>query len=128
MQFYPGESLNGDPSNYWAPNAACVRGLLDAAGFETTAEDVAGPRGIFHARRVVDPTAIYYRRLEKTTVEQAEGSDAGARAYIRSLESEVERKETQLAAALADKREAPAAVRSRGGGIVHRAVRVLRGR
>jgi tRNA (mo5U34)-methyltransferase len=73
MQFYPGDTLNGDPSNYWAPNAACVRGMLGAAGFETKAEDVAGSRGIFHARRIVDPTAVYYRRLEKTTVEQAAG-------------------------------------------------------
>ena len=71
MQFYPGDSLNGDASNYWAPNAACVGGLLDAAGFATTAEDVGGPRGIFHARRIVDPAAVYHRRLEKTTVEQA---------------------------------------------------------
>jgi tRNA (mo5U34)-methyltransferase len=128
MQFYPGDSLNGDHSNYWAPNAACMRGMLDAAGFETTAEDVAGSRGIFHARRVVDPTAVYYRRLAKTTVPQAESSDDGARAYIHSLEAEVERKEAQLAAALADRRAAPGAARSRGGGIVRRAVRALRGR
>jgi tRNA (mo5U34)-methyltransferase len=73
MQFYPGDALNGDHSNYWAPNAACLRGLLDAAGFRPTAEDVAGQRGIFHARRIVDPTAVYHRRLEKTTVEQAGG-------------------------------------------------------
>jgi hypothetical protein len=128
MQFYPGDSLNGDHSNYWAPNAACMRGMLDAAGFETTAEDVAGSRGIFHARRIVDPTAVYYRRLAKTTVPQAESSDDGARAYIHSLEAEVERKEAQLAATLADRRAAPGAARSRGGGIVRRAARALRGR
>jgi tRNA (mo5U34)-methyltransferase len=129
MQFYPGDTLNGDHSNYWAPNAACVRGMLDAAGFETTAEDVAGSRGIFHARRIVDPTAVYYRRLAKTTVPQAESSDDGARAYIHSLETEVERKEAQLAAALADNRDAAGAARPRGGGgIVRRAARALRGR
>jgi hypothetical protein len=103
--------------------------MLDAAGFETTAEDVAGSRGIFHARRIVDPTAVYYRRLAKTTVPQAESSDDGARAYIHSLETEVERKEAQLAAALADNRDAAGAARPRGGGgIVRRAARALRGR
>jgi hypothetical protein len=102
--------------------------MLEAAGFAATAEDVAGPRGIFHARRIADPTAVYYRRLAKTTVQQAESSDDGARARIRSLEAEVERKEAQLAAALAPERDAPAAVPSRGRGIVGRAARALRGR
>jgi len=71
MQFYPGDTLNGDHSNYWAPNAACVRGLLRDAGFAATAEDVSGARGIFSARRTLDPTVAYHRRLEKTTVAQA---------------------------------------------------------
>jgi septal ring factor EnvC (AmiA/AmiB activator) len=71
MQFYPGDALNGDNSNYWAPNAACVRGLLSDAGFTATAQDVSGSRGIFLARRTLDPTLAYHRRLEKTTFAQA---------------------------------------------------------
>ena len=116
MQFYPGDSLNGDASNYWAPNAACVRGLFDAAGFATTAEDVGGPRGIFHARRIVDPAAVYHRRLEKTTVEQAgraatpapppdadgtHGGEAGERLEVElaSVRQHLNRSETELAGA-----------------------------
>jgi tRNA (mo5U34)-methyltransferase len=79
MQFYPEDSLNGDHSNYWAPNSACTRGMLRAAGFAVTSEAVGGARGIFHARQTIDDTAIYHRRLEKTTVEQAGGGPAPAR-------------------------------------------------
>ena len=71
MQFYPEDSRNGDRSNYWAPNAACARGLLRAAGFDVDAATVTGARGIFHARQMTDPLGMYHRRLEKTTVEQA---------------------------------------------------------
>jgi tRNA (mo5U34)-methyltransferase len=31
--FYPGRELNGDPTNWWAPNEAAVHGLLKTAGF-----------------------------------------------------------------------------------------------
>ena len=164
MQFYPEDALNGDHSNYWAPNAACTRGMLRAAGFSVTNEAVAGQRGIFHAHQTVDDTAIYHRRLEKTTVEQAGGgaaadrpdepmsesrleralasarqhvsrSDAelaGAREYIRSLETEVARKEAALAAALEQRAGEPAVAPPAGGeGLrsrVRRAADDLRGR
>ena len=76
MQFYPGDALNGDHSNYWAPNAACMRGLLSTAGFAVADEAVAGSRGIFHARQMFDPTTVYHRRLEKTTPGEALGDPA----------------------------------------------------
>ncbi|MEO0796929.1 MAG: DUF1698 domain-containing protein [Verrucomicrobiota bacterium] len=31
--FYPGKECNGDPTNWWGPNPACVIGMLKAAGF-----------------------------------------------------------------------------------------------
>jgi tRNA (mo5U34)-methyltransferase len=33
MVFYPGGELNGDPSNWWGPNEACVVSLLRHFGF-----------------------------------------------------------------------------------------------
>lgn len=114
MQFYPGDSLNGDASNYWAPNAACVRGLLRDAGFATTAEDVSGARGIFLARRTLDATVAYQRRLEKTTVAQARppeapepsaagraapAGDAAAELELGSLRQRLARSESELAGA-----------------------------
>jgi tRNA (mo5U34)-methyltransferase len=32
-RFFPGAELNGDVSNWWAPNLAALRGALTAAGF-----------------------------------------------------------------------------------------------
>ncbi len=64
-QFYPGDALRGDHTNYWAPNAPCMRGLMEAAGFEVTGTAVDGARGIFSGRRVEDATAMFHRRLEK---------------------------------------------------------------
>jgi tRNA (mo5U34)-methyltransferase len=71
MQFYPGDTLRGDPTNYWAPNAACMRGMMRTAGFEVIGEDVQGTRGIWHGRRILDHTTLYHRRLEKGTLSQA---------------------------------------------------------
>jgi tRNA (mo5U34)-methyltransferase len=51
MVFYPGDELNGDASNWWGPNRACVEALLRAVGF-TRVECAAGSgtsRGVFHA-------------------------------------------------------------------------------
>lgn len=55
MIFYPGSELNGDPTNWWGPNASCVTAMLHDVGFATvthTPHPVCGPvRGIFHGRR-----------------------------------------------------------------------------
>jgi tRNA (mo5U34)-methyltransferase len=53
MAFYPGSELNGDPTNWWAPNRAAVEALLKSVGFPKVlfTPHPAGPnvRGIFHA-------------------------------------------------------------------------------
>lgn len=33
MRFFPGAELNDDPTNWWAPNIACVEAMLRVAGF-----------------------------------------------------------------------------------------------
>jgi tRNA (mo5U34)-methyltransferase len=33
MAFYPGSEIDGDPSNWWGPNAGAVRGMLEHEGF-----------------------------------------------------------------------------------------------
>lgn len=35
-EFFPGTELNADPTNWWAPNVAAMRGMLHAAGFGRT--------------------------------------------------------------------------------------------
>lgn len=34
MAFYPGDDLNGDPSNWWGPNVLAVEAMLRSVGFQ----------------------------------------------------------------------------------------------
>lgn len=66
MAFYPGAELNGDPTNWWGPNQACVEALLRATGF-TRVEMVwsradihlggRGRRACFHAFKAAPAAA-----------------------------------------------------------------------
>lgn len=67
MQFYPRDALNGDATNCWAPNAACLQAMLDAAGFDVEHLEILGTRGIARAAKVRDPDRIYYRSLDSAT-------------------------------------------------------------
>jgi tRNA (mo5U34)-methyltransferase len=52
MRFYPHGELNGDVSNWWGPNAACVRAMLHDVGFANIHQThEKGGRAVFHARR-----------------------------------------------------------------------------
>jgi len=54
MRFYPGSELDGDPTNWWAPNRACVEAMLRELGFKKILfkhPDWRWRRGIFHAFR-----------------------------------------------------------------------------
>jgi tRNA (mo5U34)-methyltransferase len=49
--FYPDRELNGDPTNWWGPNAAAVHGMLRSVGF-TRVETMTPPRSaIYRAAR-----------------------------------------------------------------------------
>ena len=53
MAFFPGSELNGDSTNWWAPNRAAVEAMLRVFGFRkvlfTPNPGTHGIRGIFHA-------------------------------------------------------------------------------
>lgn len=54
MRFYPGKELDNDPTNWWAPNRACVEAMLQSLGFRNvrfTRPDRRFRRGLFHAER-----------------------------------------------------------------------------
>ncbi len=62
-RFFPGAELNGDVSNWWAPNLTALTGALRAAGFEAavpslgpSAELVEAPGGPHHYRLTVQAT------------------------------------------------------------------------
>jgi tRNA (mo5U34)-methyltransferase len=77
-QFYPGDSLNGDASNYWSPNAACMAGLLGEAGFGVTHSVVLGTRGVFQARKTMRHDQAFHRALEKSTLQEVADAAAAA--------------------------------------------------
>ncbi|MBV9655321.1 MAG: DUF1698 domain-containing protein [Acetobacteraceae bacterium] len=59
MRFYPGRELDGDPTNWWAPNRACMEAMLRDLGFARITfrrPDRRFRRGLFHAQRV-DPAS-----------------------------------------------------------------------
>jgi tRNA (mo5U34)-methyltransferase len=54
MRFYPGAELDGDPTNWWAPNRACMKAMLRDLGFRRIGfryPDYRFRRGMFHAER-----------------------------------------------------------------------------
>ncbi len=50
MQFYPKNSLNNDPSNYWAPNLTCLKGMLEETGYKIVTASVHGSRLVAHGQ------------------------------------------------------------------------------
>jgi tRNA (mo5U34)-methyltransferase len=54
MHFYPGSELDGDPTNWWAPNRPCMEAMLRDLGFRRVTfrrPDYRFRRGMFHAER-----------------------------------------------------------------------------
>ena len=49
-RYYAGSSWNGDLTNFFAPNPACVRAWVEDAGFEVTRLAVHGDRCLAHGR------------------------------------------------------------------------------
>lgn len=51
MVFYPGATLNNDPSNFWGPNPRCVAEMLKEVGFRnlTIFPQWLPSRGVIHA-------------------------------------------------------------------------------
>jgi len=70
MAFYPGSELNGDPTNWWAPNRAAVEALLKSVGFPKVlfTPHPAGPevRGIFHAFK---SEAMYHEHVSAASAD-----------------------------------------------------------
>ena len=66
MAFYPGDELNGDPTNWWTPNVTGLAAMLGVSGFTDVRARVqlyGGNRSVFHAVKVTD--AERDRRVRK---------------------------------------------------------------
>jgi tRNA (mo5U34)-methyltransferase len=65
MQFYPGDSLNNDPSNAWAPNQAALRAMVEESGFAVDRELKMGQRALAFGHRTEDATRDFWRRRDR---------------------------------------------------------------
>lgn len=64
MQFYPGRTLLGDPTNVWAPTMACLVAMVQEAVFDVWHEERHGSRGIVAGRRSADPDRLRWRESD----------------------------------------------------------------
>jgi tRNA (mo5U34)-methyltransferase len=74
-QAYPGDSLNGDFTNCFAPNEAALRAALEEAQFRVDEVRTVSMGGYARATAIVDPRMAKYQsldgRLEKTPFDPA---------------------------------------------------------
>jgi tRNA (mo5U34)-methyltransferase len=63
MRFYPGRSLNNDPTNYWGPNLACLEAMLSESRFQALSRACYGDRAVFRCRAREDQALAYFNRL-----------------------------------------------------------------
>src|SRR2546423_14013418 len=64
MRFYPRNELNQDFTNWWGPNSACLRAMLESSNFIVESEHLKGQRGIFRCRVGRDAEIEYYRQID----------------------------------------------------------------
>jgi tRNA (mo5U34)-methyltransferase len=60
MQFYPGDELGQEPSNWWAPTVECLRLMLETSGFHATLTGHWGSRAAFRASRFDFAAPFWY--------------------------------------------------------------------
>jgi len=63
MQFYPGRSLNNDPTNYWGPNLRCLVEMLRERRFAVVSHKFNGNRAIVRSRTIEDPELEYFNQI-----------------------------------------------------------------
>jgi tRNA (mo5U34)-methyltransferase len=82
MAFYPGRQLNDDPTNWWAPNPACVEAMLRAVGFSRIDVVTPLPSAPYRAAR-----AISHRLRGKNTLVDAYRQDRAVFHAYRSRQT-----------------------------------------
>ena len=95
MVFYPGATLNGDGSNWWGPNPACVTELLATVEFHHVfyqRHPKIACRGIYHAFRSTKTAEHYLRRQAdhltfSTSDRKPAGKQSSARETLNSARS-----------------------------------------
>lgn len=63
VQFYPGRSLNNDPTNYWAPNLKALEAMLSECRFTTISKLLNGNRAIVECKVVENSELDYLGKI-----------------------------------------------------------------
>jgi tRNA (mo5U34)-methyltransferase len=79
-QLFPRDTLYGDATNKWAPNAAGLRCALEECEFGVLRLECASDRAWVQAEAVVDPHLQYFRSLDSGT---GLGGESGSKAPRR---------------------------------------------
>lgn len=79
MQFFPRDTLHGDPTNAWGPNPAGLRAMVEEAEFEVHDETVRGRRGYLRAEARVDAALARARELDSAAGTYRHGALGGGR-------------------------------------------------
>jgi tRNA (mo5U34)-methyltransferase len=72
-QFYPKDTLGGNFTNWWGPNLAGLRAMVESAGFETVRSRLIGSRGLVVARKVEDDRTDFFRNFDRGEMNGEEG-------------------------------------------------------
>jgi tRNA (mo5U34)-methyltransferase len=65
MQFYAGDSLNGDPTSYWGQNVECLRQMLVEANFIVDNHVLNHDRVVMNCRINNDEQLDYFNRIAR---------------------------------------------------------------
>ena len=82
--FYPGSTMNNDPTNWWGPNAAAVRAMLHELGFSRV-EVVSKPSAAERAKQVARQSAeVVVSRLRRNAWTQPLWYPNTSRLYLHA--------------------------------------------
>lgn len=65
MQFYQGQTLKNDPTNFWGPNLACLEAMVRETCFEVVSSHLTGDRAIINCRATADDVRAYYNAVAR---------------------------------------------------------------
>ena len=65
VQFYPRDLLLGNPTNWWGPNLAALKAMLEEAGFEVVRSKLIGRRGLVVGRKTEDSETTFHRNFDR---------------------------------------------------------------
>jgi tRNA (mo5U34)-methyltransferase len=74
MQFYPGRSLNDDPTNYWAPNLCGLVAMLYESNFTVKSSYLRGDRAVANCVIREDAEQDYFNRIARGLFSQSESA------------------------------------------------------